>query len=128
MPESILLDDLDIYRLANEVGDDIWKLVEQWSYFPRKTIGSQFGEAGDSIAANIAEGYGRFFYKDRRVFCYYARGSMMETRTWAMKSLQRKLMSNQEYENLLEKLKKLHYKLNIYIKKLKINISTGKEH
>ena len=47
----------------------------------------QFVEAADSISANIAEGYGRYFYKDRRVFCYYSRGSILETKNWSVQSI-----------------------------------------
>ena len=43
----------------------------------------------------------------------------METKTWAMKAFSRKLISIEEFDTLLEKLKVLHFKLNIYIKKLK---------
>jgi four helix bundle protein len=82
-------------------------------------VGRQFVEAADSIASNIAEGYGRFFYKDRKQFCYYSRGSLMETKTWTTKAINRQLISKDEFDVLIEKLKILHFKLNIYIKKLK---------
>jgi four helix bundle protein len=118
---------LEIYQLALEIGEDVWKVVGKWEYFEKKTVGGQFVEAADSIAANIAEGYGRFFYKDRKQFCYYSRGSMMETKTWALKSSKRNLMTAKEYDDILEKLKALHHKLNTYIKKLKSSISNNKE-
>lgn len=79
-------------------------------------------EAADSIAANIAEGYGRYFYKDRKQFCYYSRGSLMETKNWATKAANRKLITPEELDTLIEKLKVLHFKLNNYIKKLKQNV------
>ena len=127
MPESILLEDLEIYQLALEIGEDVWKIVDKWEYFAKKTVGGQFVEAADSIAANIAEGYGRFFYKDRKQFCYYSRGSMMETKAWAIKSSKRNLIEPKEHEVLIEKLKVLHHKLNTYIKKLKSSINNNKE-
>lgn len=55
-------------------------------------------------------------------FCYYSRGSLLETKTWAKKAVDRKLISNDEYEVLIEKLKVLHLKLNVYIKKLKLGV------
>ncbi len=119
MSDTISLEDLEIYKLALEIGEHVWNIVAEWQYFPQKTIGSQFVEASDSIAANIAEGYGRYFYKDRKQFCYYSRGSLMETKTWTTKAFNRKLISKEEFDRLIEKLKTLHFKLNIYIKKLK---------
>lgn len=119
MNENILLEDLEIYKLALEIGEYVWNVVGKWESFSRRTLGIQFVEAADSIASNIAEGYGRYFYKDRKQFCYYSRGSLMETTTWTKKAINRRLISKDEFETLIEKLKVLHLKLNIYIKKLK---------
>jgi four helix bundle protein len=105
-----------------EIGECVWAAVIKWEYFSKKTIGAQFTEAADSVSANIAEGYGRFFYKDRKQFCYYSRGSLMETKAWSKKAHDRQLMTDEAYNILIEKLKILHFKLNIYIKKLKENI------
>ena len=116
---TLKLEDLEIYQLVLEVGNSVWQIVGQWEYFPKNTVGKQFTEAADSISANIAEGYSRYFYKDLKSFCYYSRGSLMETKNWAIKSLQRSLMTQAEYDELIGKLQTLHYKLNIYIKKLK---------
>ncbi len=117
--EKYRLEDLEIYQLALEIGEIVWAIVEKWEYFSKKTLGAQFVDAADSISANIAEGYGRYFYKDRKLFCYYSRGSLLETKNWAIKSFNRSLLSKDEYEILLQKLQVLHHKLNIFIKKLK---------
>lgn len=119
MQEHIALDDLEIYQLAMEIGDIIWEKVEKWKWLAQKTVGEQLIRSGDSIAANIAEGYGRYFFKERKQFCYYGRGSLMETKTWILKAFHRKLLAEEEYNLLMEKLQTLHHKLNIYIKKLK---------
>lgn len=122
MQENVLLEDLEIYKLALEVGESTWNIVDKWDYFAKRTVGAQFVEAADSIAANIAEGYGRFFYKDRKQFCYYSRGSLMETRNWIAKASNRNLIATEEANVLTDKLKVLHFKLNTYIKKLKQNV------
>ena len=105
MNSSILLEDLEIYKLALEIGEYAWNLTDKWEYFSKKTIGEQFVRAADSIAANISEGYGRYFYKDRKQFCYYSRGSLMETKTWTTKAFNRELMSKEKFDILIEKLK-----------------------
>jgi len=124
--EYIPLEKLDIYILAMEIGEMVWQLVEKWEYFPKRTVGRQLVEAADSIAANISEGYGRFHYKERLVFCYYSRGSMMETITWLKKSKERKQIEPTEFQNLKAKIEIFHLKLNIYIKKLKQTIKNQK--
>jgi len=72
--------DLDIYQQSLEIGECVWNIVLKWEYFSKRTVGGQFVEAADSIASNIAEGYGRYFYKDRKQFYYYSRGSLLETK------------------------------------------------
>jgi len=116
MPDNLLLDDLDIYQQTLEIGECVWNIVLKWEYFSKRTVGGQFVEAADSIASNIAEGYGRYFYKDRKQLYYYSRGSLLETKTWATKSFTRKLISQEELDTLIEKLKTLHLKLNSYIR------------
>lgn len=64
----ILLDDLEIYKLANEIGEDVWNIVNEWNYFERDTLGKQFTRAADSISLNIAEGYRRFHFKENKNF------------------------------------------------------------
>jgi four helix bundle protein len=70
MENTVRLEDLEIYQLALGIGEYVWNIVLKWEYFPIKTVGAQFVEAADSISANIAEGNGRYFYKDRKQFCY----------------------------------------------------------
>lgn len=65
------LEDLKVYQLAMEIGDEIYFKVDEWESFQKWTTGKQLVEAADSIAANIREGYGRYFYKENRQFQYF---------------------------------------------------------
>jgi len=56
MPENLLLEDLDIYQQALEIGECVWSLVVKREYFSKKTVGAQFVKAADSMASNISEG------------------------------------------------------------------------
>jgi len=44
----------------------------------RWVMGLQLRRSAQSIPANIAEGYGRFYYQEGVRFCYIARGSLEE--------------------------------------------------
>lgn len=70
------LEDVRVYDMAMDLGERAWKIVTAWDYFAKDTVGKQWVRAADSIAANISEGYGRFFYKENRQYGYYARGSL----------------------------------------------------
>ena len=45
----------------------------------------------------------------------------METKVWTIKAFNRRLLAKNKMEIIIEKLKTLHLKLNIYIKTLKQN-------
>lgn len=62
----INLIDLEVYKSALLIGERIWETVGKWDRFNKDSLGKQFVRAGDSIALNIAEGYGRFFFKENR--------------------------------------------------------------
>lgn len=114
----IPLEELEVYKVAMEIGEIIWLIVGKWKYFEQDTLGKQFTRAADSIAFNISEGYGRFHYAENRNFCYYSRGSAFETRTAIEKAKTRKLITEEEIKNLNGKLG-LYFKLiNPYIKSI----------
>ena len=110
------LEDLEVYQLAESFGDEIRFVADEWKYFAKDTIGKQLNRAADSISANIAEGYGRYHYKENKNFCYFSRGSIIETKGWLKKSRNRKLLSEEQFNVLYEKLQIIHLKLNAYIK------------
>ncbi|MGN8071787.1 four helix bundle protein [Mucilaginibacter sp. SG564] len=110
------LEELEVYQLAESFSDEIWMLVSEWDYFAKDTIGKQIVRAADSISANIAEGYGRYHYKENRNFCFFSRGSILETKGWLKKSLNRKLINDDQFNVLFEKLQIIHIKLNAYLK------------
>lgn len=58
------IEDLEVYNEANELADKIWGIVSNWDFFAKDTIGKQIVKSADSIAANISEGCGSFFYKE----------------------------------------------------------------
>lgn len=113
------IDELEIYQISLKLSNDIWNLVFKWQYFEKQTIGTQLTRAIDSVSANIAEGHGRFFIKENLKFCYYARGSLLETKSWLQKARTRSLIEKSQSEVFMKNLSVLHKKLNGYIKFLK---------
>jgi len=110
------VENIRAYSVASELGALIWEIVAKWSFFEKKTIGSQYVNCIDSIAANIAEGFGRFHKKDKEKFYYNARGSLYEAIHWTEKAFERKLLTNAEYSDIKEKLTNLPKEINWLIK------------
>ena len=113
------LEDLQIYQMAMKLGDDVWQIVCEWSYFDKDAFGKQFLRAADSVAANLAEGFGRYHLKENLNFCYYSRGSLKETQTWLTKARNRNLLLKEKFEELTQLCNSLSIKLNNYIKTLR---------
>jgi len=116
VPEG--LEGLRIYQLAEELADSVWDEVLSWSPFPRDTLGRQLVDAADSVGGNIAEGYGRYHYRDNRQFQYYASGSLFETRHWLRRAHKRDLLSNERFNELTARVEALARQLNAYIRML----------
>ncbi len=110
------LEDLEVYTLAEGFSNDIWQIVITWDYLDKHTVGKQLIRSADSIGANIAEGYGRYHYKENRNFCYFSRGLVMETKSCLKKARNRELLPEETFVNLIEKLHSIHLKLNAYLK------------
>jgi four helix bundle protein len=109
------LNDIDAYKLAFHLSNYVWKVVMEWDYFAKKTIGAQFVDAADSISANIAEGYGRYHKKDKIKFYRYSQGSIKECYDWNEKAKIRKLVNEEEYQYIFRKLEEVSPALNRWI-------------
>ncbi len=110
---------LDIYKLSLSLSKEIWEVYTSLQTDLKYNIGNQVIRSIDSIGANIAEGYGRFHYKDSMKFYYNARGSLWESKHWVYLLYQRKLISNELYKKMIENLELLGKKLNGFIKSMK---------
>ncbi|HYF30427.1 MAG TPA: four helix bundle protein [Chitinophagaceae bacterium] len=114
----IRLEDLEVYKVAMEIGELVWTIVDKWPYFQKDTLGKQLTRAADSIALNIGEGYGRFYFKENKNFCYYSRGSAYETISALAKAVNRKLISAEDYSLLKTKFERYFKLMNPYIKSI----------
>jgi four helix bundle protein len=110
------LEKLEVYELAELFSDKIWSLVNVWDAFKKDTIGKQLVRSADSISANIAEGYGRFYYKESKQFYFYSRGSIQETKSWIGKCKRRNIIEEYKADELFQKADIILIKLNAFIK------------
>ena len=112
------LEEFNVYQMAMETGEEIWKIVIKWDYFAKDTIGKQFVRAMDSVAANLSEGVGRYHYKEAKNFSYYSRGSLFESKTWLTKAHNRNLIKTEDYNRISADLESIGVKINNYIKSI----------
>jgi four helix bundle protein len=86
---------------------------EKWS------LGQQLRRSAQSIPANVAEGYGRYYYQDNVRFCYMARGSLEETLSHLILVYELKLIPESIFYELSQQGDDLTRLINGYIAYLK---------
>lgn len=69
---------LKAYQAARKFRGRVYKLTELLPKEEKFNLASQMRRASLSLTNNIAEGHGRFTYKDRIHFCLQSRGSLLE--------------------------------------------------
>ena len=120
---TVVLEKLEVYQLSETLADLIWDICVTWDWFSKETIGKQLVKAVDSVGANIAEGYGRYAFRENIQFCYYARGSLMEVKHFLQRAKIRKLIKTEQVARINEILLPLGPKLNAYIRSIKTELS-----
>lgn len=117
------IENLEIYNDSFTIANEIWKMIQEWGFFDRDTLGKQFARAVDSIVLNISEGYGRYSLREIRQFSYFARGSFHESQTCLKLARERNLIDHEKYHMLDSKFNILGRKLNNYINYLNLQIA-----
>ncbi len=75
-------EDLEVWRLAHELRLKVYTLTRFLPDDEKYGISSQIKRSATSVAANIAEGHGRYHFQENIQFCRQARGSLAETRDY----------------------------------------------
>ncbi|MEI8202161.1 MAG: four helix bundle protein [Bacteroidota bacterium] len=94
------LEDLDAWKLAREFRKDISKLTKAFPNEEKFSLTSQILRASRSIAANIAEGFGRFHFQENVQFCRQARGSLYETLEHIYCALDEQYITQDEFNTI----------------------------
>jgi four helix bundle protein len=104
--------------LAEQLGDQLWDIVEKWKPLAQRVVGEQLVRAADSVGANIAEGSGKGSAADNRRFVRMSRGSLYETKHWLRRAYRRKLLTAGQVESLKQTVDELTRTLNGYLRSL----------
>ena len=110
--------DLEIWQLFEKLIIKVYKLLATFPPEEKFGIVSQAKNSVVSIAGNIAEGFGRFYFRDKIVFYYHSRASLFETESHLIISKELGFVNenNQKlYQEILKDIKNLGIKLNNYI-------------
>ena len=110
------------YKISFELSNIIWNAVKEWDLFSQKNIGNQLTRSADSISSNIAEGWHRYYKKDKILFFNYARSSFYETIDWINKAIKRKLIPKEKIIIISQLVKTFPKEINGLIKGTRDNL------
>jgi four helix bundle protein len=114
------LETLIVWKKAIQFAKYICKIIV--AKFPEQekyALASQIRRSAQSIPANIAEGYGRFYYQEGIRFAYIARGSLEETHSHLTYACEMDYISSTEYDDLKKRIGEVRKLIDGYINYLK---------
>ena len=114
------LEKLKVWQKAREYALAVYRTALKCLPVEEKYgLDPQLRRAASSIPANIAEGYGRYYYQDMIRFCYIARGSLEETVSHLTLAHDLNYLSPSVYRPLMAQASELTRLINGYIAYLK---------
>jgi len=110
------VNNLRIYKLAREIGKDVYRITKNFPAEERYGLTSQMRRAAISIGANISEGAGRRTKTDFHRFLFIARGSIKETTHYMGVSRENTLITQETFIDLSDKLDKLGRMITLFVR------------
>ncbi len=115
--------DLEVWKLANEVANEVHQMSLTLPKFELYEEGSQIRRSSKGVKSNLVEGYGRRIYKAEYLkFIVYAMASNDETRDHLETLYQTKSLAQEEvYQGIHSKVDLLGGKLYRFYKSVEAN-------
>jgi four helix bundle protein len=107
--------DLDVWKTGRGIQRRLYLVANRLPDLERYNLSSQIRRAAVSLTANIAEGYGRFHFKENIQCCRISRGSAYELLDHLITCHDETYLTKEEAESLHEELLTFLRLLNGYI-------------
>lgn len=108
-------EDLECWKACSEFRKFIRIIIRKMPPEEKYELVSQIKRASRSITNNLAEGYGRFHYKENTQFSRQSRGSLYELKDDLIIALDEEYITIEEYNEGIMKFEKCVLLLNGYI-------------
>lgn len=114
--------ELEVWQKAREFKKEIELLAKTFPAEEKFRLTDQIIRSVRSINANIAEGHGRYTYKEQINFCIQARGSLSETLNHLIDAFDCTCISKDQLQHFKNKTDEVGRLLNGYIAYLRKNL------
>jgi four helix bundle protein len=118
--------DLLVWKLARELRVQIYALVTKFPPEERYALNTQMRRAAQSIGANIAEGFGRYSYRENIQYCRQARGSAFEVRDHLVTAVDAAFITKDEYAESDALAQRVIQTINGYIRSTNSRLAESK--
>ena len=119
-------EDLESWKNARLFVKEIYALTSNKLIKNDFSFQDQIRRASISIMNNIAEGFGRYNNKEFKRFLGFSAASSLEVRSMLYLAKDLEYVSQEVFEEMIEKHNKLHSQILAFIKYLNANIKTYK--
>ena len=111
--------DLDVWKNARKLKIRIWNLVKTFPVDEKFRLTDHLIRSSRCICSVIAEGHGKFTYKDKINYCMIGRGSLSETWNHLINAFDSNYISKEELSSFKSDIDENAKLLNGYISFLK---------
>lgn len=108
-------EDLQVWQLAREICSDVWELIENTPMGKDYELRNQISRSSGAIMDNIAEGFERNGNREFIQFLSISKGSCGELKSQLYRALDKKHISQDQFEKLYSKADYENKKLGSFI-------------
>ncbi len=112
--------DLEIWQEAHNLRLEVYKISKGFPSEEKYNLTSQIRRSSSSVADQIAESHGRYFYADKVRVLYQARGESEETRSQLSLALDMGYIKKDSFSHLDDRYETLSKRISRYIASLKM--------
>jgi four helix bundle protein len=94
-------EDLEAWKQAIELAVEVYTLTKTYPKEEMFSLTNQMRRASSSISANLAEGCGRYNYKEKLQFYRIANGSLLEVKSFCYLSEKLGYINNEQLNKVL---------------------------
>jgi four helix bundle protein len=104
--------DLDVYNLSHELAMDVFHITRKFPNEEKCSLIDQIRRSSRSVAANVAEGWGKRIYPANfKRHLVDSNGSLEETKSWLFFSKDCNYITKDEFQSLILKTEAIGGKL-----------------
>jgi four helix bundle protein len=103
MGKKFHFENLNVYQESIKLSEKCYEIIKKFPNEEQYGLISQFTRCSSSIALNIAEGYGRFYKRNKNQFYHYAKASVYECIPILTIALKRNYINEKEYNEIYNK-------------------------